>query len=200
MFSDLLKQNPWFYQSPNPLTLLFWALMAWHGSRQLLAHKITFKRYSRILRFTNALFIAGIPILIHDLFFLTITAIRWVPVHPQYATLDFWLCFPRDLTALALCLLLTWEYQGHYSLNRKTWIGFISLWIWTAIIFSLTPTLGITNWTFAITQGMPDQIILVAFMLNFAVGKPWLYWIYTTMWENVLEESSITINNHDRSQ
>jgi hypothetical protein len=146
-------------------------------------NKITFKRYSRFFRFLNALFIAGIPVLIQDLLFLTATAIRWVPVYPQYATLDFWLCYPRDLVGLLLLFMLESRFYGIFTLNMKTFLAFASLWIWTGAVFILTPTMGLTNWTYAIIQHMPDTTILLAFMLNFAVGKPWLYWIYTTMWK-----------------
>jgi len=188
-----LIRQPWFYQSPNPLTLFFWFMMAWYGSMQLEA--VSFKRFPRLMRFLNALFIAGIIVLIQDLYFLVITTIRWVPVYPQYATLDFWLCFPRDLCALALCFLLEWEYIGMFSLNRRTWFGFACLWFVTSAFTFLAPTMGLTNWTFAITEGMPDSTILLAFMFNFALGKPFLFWIYTTMWNPPLEESSITVNS-----
>ena len=180
-FIELLKQ-PWFYQSPNPLTILSWILMAAYGSRQLLKTGVQFKRAPRLIAFINAGFIAGIIVLIQDLFFLVITVIRWIPVYPQYATLDFWLCFPRDLAGLALCFLLTWELYGLYSLNGRVWLGFSMLWSVTSLIFWITPTMGITNWTFAITQGMSDQIILVAFILNFLFGKPFLFLIYTNLW------------------
>jgi hypothetical protein len=156
--------------------------MAAYGSNQLLKNGAQFKRAPRYFALLNAGFIAGIIVLIQDLFFLVITAIRWIPVYPQYATLDFWLCFPRDLAALALCFLLTWELYGIYTINMRMWLGFSMLWIITALIFWITPTMGITNWTFAITQGMSDQIILVAFSLNFLFGKPFLFWIYTNLW------------------
>jgi hypothetical protein len=179
---ELLKQ-PWFYQSPNPLTILSWILMAAYGSGQLLKNGVKFKRAPRLIAFINAGFIAGIIVLIQDLFFLVITAIRWIPIYPQYATLDFWLCFPRDLAGLALCIILTWDLYGLYSLkNSQTWLGFAELWIITILIFIFTPTMGITNWTFAITQGMSNQIILIAFILNFLFGKPILFIIYTTLW------------------
>jgi len=190
----LIKQ-PWFYQSPNPLTLFFWAFMAWYGSKQLLSRGVTFKKYSRFLRFLHALFIAGFVVMIQDLYFLVITTVRWIPIYPQYATSDFWLCFPRDLCALALLFLLEGRYYGTFTLNRKTWLSFAVLWIYTSFIFFLTPTMGITNWTYAITEGMPDSTILLAFSLNFLVGKPFLYLIYTTMWNPPLEASSITVNN-----
>jgi hypothetical protein len=157
--------------------------MAAYGSGQLLKNGAQFKRAPRYFAFLNAGFIAGIIVLIQDLFFLVITAIRWAPVYPQYATLDFWLCFPRDLAALALCFLLTWELYGIYTINSRVWLGFSVLWIITALIFWLTPTMGITNWTFAITQGMSDQIILTAFSLNFLFGKPFLFWIYVNLWQ-----------------
>jgi hypothetical protein len=191
LFMQLLK-SPWFYQSPNPLTLLSWAIMGFYGSTHL--KDIQFRRFSQFFRWLNALFIAGIIVIIQDIFFLSITTIRWVPIYPQFATLDFWLCFPRDLSALALLFLMEFRFYGIFTLNMKTWLSFGVLWIYTSAIFFFTPTMGITNWTYAITEGMADSTVLLAFMLNFAVGKPFLFWIYTTLWDP-LEDSSISVIN-----
>ena len=163
--------------------------MAAYGARQLLDRpqlgvKFKSKRWSWLIAFINSLWIVGIVVLIQDLFFLVITSFRWVPVYPQYATWSFWLCFPRDLAALALCFLLSHEFYGKtYSFNMRFWTDFFLLWGITICVFAVVPNMGFTNWTFAITEHMDDSVIRLAFAMNFLFGKPFLFYIYTKLWK-----------------
>jgi len=178
---DLLRQR-WFYASPNPLTLLSWALMTAYGVIQLKRMNVKFKRFSTIVQVTTSMFTVGLIVLIQDLCWLTLDAIRWIPIFPQFATLDFWLCFPRDAAGLALCVLMTADIYGHFTLNMKTFLSMSFYCIVTIAILIVAPNLQYAIWTNAIEQRAADSVILFGFLTNFLIGKPIIAWCYTTIW------------------
>lgn len=179
---DLLKQK-WFYASPSPLTLFFWFLLAIYGTHILLKKEAKFKRSPKIFAFVNALFLVGLVILIQDTCWLVLDALRWVPVYPQFATLDFWLCFPRNILGILLMFMATSRLYGFYRLNIRTFMVLVLYCIVTVVLLWTAPHLGYTNYTYAIEQNMSDATILTGFMLNYFVGKPIIAWMYATIWQ-----------------
>lgn len=169
-FIELLKQ-PWFALSPSPWSLAFYAIMGIIGGRQLLKQGAKFKRFQKISAFLDAIFILGIVVLLQDTIWLLANTWRWIiPQYMGVATFtNYWIRFPQNIVgALFFWLVSAWgEYRaGMFSFKKTTLLAYLAIAIMTFTVFGLAPNQAWTDWTFAVSHGFSDQIILESFIIS----------------------------------
>ena len=166
---DLLRQ-PWFAVSPSPWSLAFYAVMAAIGSELLLRSGAKHGRAPRLMAFLDALFLLGIIVFIQDTIWLLINTWRWIiPLYSGTATfLNYYVRFPQNVVGALLLFLLTWGLwrSNLVAFRKKTVFWFAVISAFTFMVFLLAPGQQLTDWTYAISHGYSDQIILQAFLIS----------------------------------
>jgi len=168
-FIWLLKQS-WFAVSPSPWSLAFYAVMALIGSQILLNLGAKYRRAQRLMAFLDALFLLGIIVFIQDSIWLIFNTWRWIlPLYSGTATfLNYYVRFPQNIMGAALMILLTWGVwkSNLVAFRKKTIFWFAVISAFTFTVFLLAPGQQLTDWTYAISHGYSDQIILQAFLIS----------------------------------
>ena len=168
-FLELLRQ-PWFAVSPSPWSLAFYAIMALIGSRLLLNLGAKYRRAPRLMAFLDALFLLGIIVFIQDTIWLIINTWRWIlPLYSGTATFfNYYIRFPQNIVGTMLLILLTWGLWSSklVDFRKRTVLWFAVIAAFTFLVFSLAPGQQLTDWTWAISHGYSDLIILQAFLIS----------------------------------
>lgn len=192
-FIDLLKQA-WFAVSPSPWSIAFYAIMGIIGGWQLLKQGAKFKRFPRLTAFLDAIFILGIVVFLQDTIWLLANTWKWIiPEYMGIATFtNYWIRFPQNLVgALFLWLVSAWgEYRaGMFSFKKTTLLAYVGIAIMTFTVFALAPNQAWTDWTFAVSHGYPDQVILESFIISHVGYKILIALAYLTLFQWKLHES-----------
>jgi hypothetical protein len=199
-FVDLLKQ-PWFAVSPSPWSLAFYAVMAAIGS-QLLIHRVHYERWHRLLAFIDALFLLGLIVFTQDTIWLVCNTLRWIiPMYSGTATFfNYYVRFPQNILGAMLMVLLTWGLWRLkvVSIKFQTFLFFICIAVFTALVFALAPNQAFTDWTFAVSYGFPDPVILEAFLISHVGYKALIALAFLSLF-NKIEDNSIQLNK-DKQQ
>lgn len=171
-FVELLKQ-PWFAVSPSPWSIGFYALFGLIGARILLNMWPSLYGSSRrkwISGFLDALFLLWMIVMIQDSIWLIFNTAKWIlPLYSDVATFwNYYVRFAQNGLGFLLFTLLTYgKFQLRVvTFNRKT-LGILALIAaFTGAVFFLAPSQAYTDWTFAVSRGFSDQIILESFLIS----------------------------------
>lgn len=169
----------WYTIAPSPWSIAMYALWAWWGSRRL--PRNAYLRFHRIAAWVDALWIAGIVILVGDILWVMAVWIRWGFAYPSEITLLIYSLI-RNTAGLILCLLMSknWWSSGKISWNKDVyWLWLIDL-LYLAIWFGFAPSLEWTHWVFALENGY--GIWPFVWLISFVVGRIITTTIYMRTW------------------
>ena len=190
-FVDNLLKQQWFYLSPSPWSLCFYAIMTAYGmyklrhstyraTKALSAHP----QLWYVLTAIDAFFIFAFVLMIQDAMWLLFNTLRFWPQYSSMMQLPYFLNFARDGVAALLFFILTLHRYGSYwSINWKT-LGMFALYaaFLAFVAFALSTDPSMMDWTYAIRFSYSDDRILAAFLLSHVIGKIIIAAIVSTVW------------------
>lgn len=172
---------PWWAFSPSPMTLTFWVLASLYGWYKLRNRE--YRRYSQLLRFTDAALILGVVVLFGDLIWVLICILKFGPQYPG-EVYQLSLCILRDLMGVIFCLFFSMELIMEKKIDL---MGSIPLWglniLFMVVWFVIAPDPSLTDWTYAWRYGYPWERVLESFLISHVVGKSLSFWIYWRLFE-----------------
>lgn len=177
---------PWFAFSPSPFTVAYWLLLAgWAATFKL--KYIPYKRFTRLAKLTDGLFIVGLVVLSNDIVWVVGSLLKWGGLYPE-SVFQLYLCIGRNIAGVVLCVLAVWPYLK-IRLIRFTFItaalylvnvAFMTVWFW------LAPSPAFTDWTFAIRHNYSFNVVFSGFLVSHILGKTLTALIYLSLWPGLL--------------
>jgi len=162
----IIKQ-PWFDVSPNIVALAWYCLCAVIGARQLLKKGAHYKRWPKLIAFTDGLFLIGIIVVIQDTGWLLFSTLKWYSLYSSQMSLTgYWIRYPQNLVGLCLLVLLSYGVWTArlVSLTRHTVFWMFIIYMIMGINFILAPDPSWTDYTYAVRVHAPDWQILSGFL------------------------------------
>lgn len=174
---EKLNSLPWWALSPSPFSLAFYAILIIIGIRKLI--KINeYKRFKHLVAFSDSFFIVGFAILLGDLSWSIICALRFGSMFPK-DLLQITLVIARNFVGLLLCYLLV---VSNLRWTRKT-TRYVAVNIMFQIVwFALAAGPQNTDWTYALKNGYSLATIVQAFFVSHVVGKAIVALIWKNLW------------------
>lgn len=193
----ILKQS-WFALSPSPWSLAFYAIFGVIGARKLLRSGVHYKRWPWLLAFLDALFLLGMIVFIQDTIWLLANTWRWIlPMYSGTATfLNYYVRFPENLLGFMLLGLLTYDKWALRVVvfKWKTLAYLMIIAYFTFTVFRMAPNQAFTDWTFAVSHGFPDWVILEAFLISHVGYKALIALAFLSLFQNKsIEDNTIAI-------
>jgi len=167
---DAVLRHPLFYSSPSPMSLLFHGLLiVWAG--RVVYERVLYKKHGWLYSLTDAFFLVGFIVLSGDFIWMTVCALRFLPVYP-----DNWFLvvsvLSRDFVGMLLCYLLERTNIGSIiQFKSVTYWSYVLLITFLVANFIYAADPSWTDWTYAIRQGMNTTYILTVFLINWIGGK-----------------------------
>lgn len=159
-----MAELPWFCLSPNPISLIQYAILSWLVSRQLLKIS-TYQtlKYPRILSLVDGFFAAAFFIVLGDSFWAGFCALKWVPLFPQDLN-QILFSFLRDVAACFLFFFIMPIRVMNSGWKVKT--GILIMFVPQGLWFLLAPSPAFTDYTFAWRHGFSANIIIGDLILS----------------------------------
>jgi len=169
----------WYTISPTPWSIAMYAIWAWWGSRRL--PRDAYIRFHRLAAWVDALWIAGVVVLVGDILWVMAVWIRWGFVYPNEIMLLIYSLI-RNTAGLILCLLMS---RGWWNSGRVRWnMDVFCLWLvdllYLIMWFGLAPGLEWTHWVYALENGYATWPY-VGF-IAFIIGRIITTTIYMRTW------------------
>lgn len=162
-----IVKQPWFDVSPNALSISWYVLCGILGARILLAKGIHYKRWQKLIAFTDGIFLIGIIVVIQDSFWLLFNTVKWFAQYGnQMSFSGYWIRFPQNLVGLCFLLLCTygvWKAK-FVSVTRVTIFWMVCVMLLMTSIFIFAPDPSWTDYTYAVRVLAPDWQISLEFM------------------------------------
>ncbi len=191
---DILKQ-PWFAVSPSPWSLAFYAIMALIGSQLLIKAGIKYKRAQRLMAFIDALLILGIIVCLQDTVWLLFNTARWIlPLYSDVASFwNYYVRFAQNLLGILIGFLVSWPLWKARIVNFKieTLSWFFVIILFTGLVFIIAPGQQLTDWTWAVSHGYSDGVILESFLISHVGYKILIALAFLSVFN--IEQSSIDL-------
>lgn len=171
----------WYTISPTPWSIIMYALWAWWGSKRL--PRDNYIRFHRLAAWVDALWIAGVVVLVGDILWVLAVWIRWTAVYPTDKTLLI-NSLVRDISGLVICLLMSKEWWSSARLSWNT--NVFCLWLidilYLVLWFGMAPSLEWTHWVYALENGFTTWPFV--WIISFIIGRAITTTIYIKTWSN----------------
>lgn len=173
-----------FVFTPNPFSLIQYAILAWVVSRQLLK-TVKYKRAPGFFSWIDGLFIVAFFVVIGDAFWAGWCALRFVPMFPN--DLDqILISFFRDITAIVFFYMVM-ERKAVY-ISRNVVIGLFVVGASQFVWFFLAPSPAYTDHTFAVRHGFPLVHVLAVYSISH-------FFMRLPLWFTILQAVKIEDNS-----
>jgi len=194
-FSWLFHQG-WFAVSPGPWSLIFYAIFGVIGARKLLGSSgVKYHKWPWLIAFIDAIFLLGMIVFIQDSIWLLINTWHWIlPMYSGVATFwNYYVRFAQNLLGFMLFGLLTYDKWrlGVVFLSWKTLAYLLIIASFTFLVFWLAPNQAWTDWTFAVSHGFSDRIVLESFLISHVGYKILIALTFLSLFQ--IEDSSIGV-------
>ena len=158
----------WYTISPTPWSVVLYAIWAWWGSKKL--PRDAYCRLHRLAAWVDALWIAGIVVLVGDILWVIAVWIRWIPIYPNERILLMYSLI-RNLSGLVLCLLMSRNWWKSKRIRWGSTIYF--LWginlLYLIVWFGFAPGLEWTHWVYALENGY--RIWPHVWVIGYIIGR-----------------------------
>jgi len=142
----------WYTISPTPWSIILYAIWAWWASKKIPPD--LYIRFNRLAAWVDAVFVAGVVVLVGDILWVSAVWIKWISLYPDETMLLVY-SQVRNVSLLTISLIMSrnfWRTKmihwgpAVYSLWGLT-ILYLILW------FGLAPGLEWTHWVYALENG-----------------------------------------------
>ena len=183
MSLDTLLRSPWFYSSPGPMSLIYYAILILVGAH-LLLKRVTYKRHKLLMALTESFFIMGFIILSGDLIWMTICGIRFLPSYPD-SLFQVFSVIGRDITGMIFCFLFIGSRfkEKIVSFKQTTFFAYVLLVGFLILDFAIAPDPTFTDWTYAVRQGCSTEHILKSLIFSYGIGKVFSTMLVWSWWK-----------------
>ena len=169
----------WYTISPSPWSILLYAIWAYWGSKKL--PRDTYVHIHRLAAWVDAVWIAGVVVLVGDILWVTAIWIRWHSFFPHEIGLIANTQI-RNLSMLTISLIMSWKWWKfkivHWGKDVYLLWGinllYFALWI------GLAPGIEWTHWVYALENGYPYWPI--PWFITFIIGRAITTLIYWRTW------------------
>ena len=182
MSLDDLLCSPWFYSSPGPISLTYYAILIIIGA-YLLTKRIQYTKRKWLIALTDSFFLNGFIILSGDLIWMSICAVRFLPSYPN-SLIQVVSVLGRDVVGMLLCYFLVGNLikKGVMEFKRSVFYAYVLLIGFLLVDFGMAKTPAWTDWTYAVRQGCSTSYILASLLFSYGIGKVlstllvWAWW------------------------
>lgn len=142
----------WYTVSPAPWSILLYAIWAWWASKKI--PKDRYIRIHRLAAWVDAIWVAGVIVLVGDILWVLAVWIRWISTYPNELTLLV-NCMIRNTSILTISLIMSWNLwksklvQWGPAVYLLWGVNLLYLLLW----FGLAPSLEWTHWVYALENG-----------------------------------------------
>lgn len=157
---------PWFMLSPSPVSLIQYAALTWimwgYTSKS-----VKYPKHGRILSLLDAFFVVAFFVCITDAFWVVLTIVKWLPLHPGSA-LQIFSSLGRDVVSALLFGLLICD---HFKSGKLNFIPSSLFWLGVcaaaqSIWFFLAPSPVFTDYVYGWRHGAEAGIIMGSWILS----------------------------------
>lgn len=169
----------WYTISPSPWSITMYALWAWWASKKIPKDK--YVRFHRLAAWVDAVWVAGVVVLVGDILLIMAVWIRWHSIYPNELGLII-NSLLRNISILTICLIMSWDM---WKLKWARWgstvyllwgVNILFLLLW----FGLAPGLEWTQWVYALEHGFASWPY--AWFVSFVIGRIITTMIYVRTW------------------
>lgn len=162
----------------NPATMLFCFVISLWGARRLSRNGVSYKKFSKLIVFADAVLILGVIYLLADLMWLSFNAFKWVYTYPEMIA-AYSLIYPRNLLALfLLAVFLGSMYGKYFSFTRYTLSCYFAYGIFLFFWFYLAPNPAFTDWAYAVRNNYDLSTIVFSFVISNVFAKVFFAFTY----------------------
>lgn len=142
----------WYTVSPTPWSIILYTIWAWWASKKIPREK--YIRFHRLAAWVDAVWVAGVVVLVGDILWVTAVGIRWLPTYPGELMLLV-NSQVRNISLLAISLIMSWNMWKTKMVQWGPTVG--ALWclalLYLLLWFGLAPGLEWTHWVYALENG-----------------------------------------------
>lgn len=180
---DSLLRSEWFYSSPGPISLIYYAILILFGA-YFLVKRVEYRRFKWLNALTESFFLNGFIILSGDLIWILICACRFLPFYPDNLFLVVCVSL-RDFVGMILCFLLVGNHirKGVIKFGKNTFMAYLLLIGFLLVDFGMATTPAWTDWTFAVRQGYSTSFILASLFFSYGLGKVFSTVLWWSWWK-----------------
>lgn len=180
---DELLRSPWFYKSPGPLSLTYYAVLILLGARVLLK-RVEYKKWRYVMAMTDSFFLVGFIVLSGDFLWMLTCALRFFSFYPNNVVMVV-SCLGRDAVGMVFSYFLVGDRikQKTISFKRSTLAAYFLLICFLVVDFLVAKDPTFTDWTYAIRQGCSTGKILTALLVSYGLGKAFTAFLIWTWWK-----------------
>jgi len=142
----------WYTISPSPWSIILYAIWAFYGSKKI--PKDAYMRLHGLAAWVDAIWVAGVVVLVGDILWVMATWVRWHSVYTGELGLIA-NSLLRDISILTICLIMSWNMWKTKMVHwgpavYLLWgVNLLFLLLW----FGLAPSLEWTHWVYALENG-----------------------------------------------
>ena len=182
MWLDDLFHSEWFYRSPGPISIVYYGVIILLGAR-LLQKRVTYRRWKWVNSLTESFFLNGFIVLSADLLWMLASGLKFLPSYPD-SFCQVVLVLARDCVGMVLCFLLVGKRLLHSAISFKesTAFAYFTLIVYLVAVFGFASDPSVTDWTYAVRQGLSTDKILASLIFSYGLGKVvsavlvWSWW------------------------
>lgn len=142
----------WYTISPSPWSIILYAIWAWWASKKIPSD--IYVRFRRLAAWVDAVWVAGVVVLVGDILWVSAVWIRWIPTYPGEAMLLVNSQI-RNVSLLAISLIMS---KNFWRTRMVHWGPAVyALWgvnlIYLILWFGLAPGIEWTHWVYALENG-----------------------------------------------
>lgn len=169
----------WYTIAPSPWSVIMYAAWAWWASKKI--PKDRYIRIHRLASWVDAIWVAGVVVLVGDILWVMAVWIRWLPTHPNELMLLVNAQI-RNISILAISLIMSWNLwktktvQWGPAVYNLWGINILYLLLW----FGLAPGMEWTHWVYALENGYSSWPYV--WFIAFIVGRIITTMIYMRTW------------------
>lgn len=144
--------SAWYTISPTPWSILLYAIWAFWASKKIAPQGRTFRQ--RLAAWVDAVFVAGVVVLVGDILWVSAVWIRWISTHPGEMMLLISSQI-RNVSLLAISLIMSrdlWKAKIIQWGPAVYWLWGVNL-LYLILWFGLAPGLEWTHWVYALENG-----------------------------------------------
>ena len=160
--------SAWYTISPSPWSIALYAIWAWWAVKKIPEDR--YIRFKRLAAWVDAIWVAGVVVLVGDILWVMAAWIRWMPTYPGELTLLVNSQI-RNMSMLTICILMSWKLwetkmvQWGSAVFRLWGVNLLFLLLW----FGVAPSLEWTHWVYALENGY--TIWPYAWAIGFIPGR-----------------------------
>jgi len=142
----------WYTISPTPWSIVLYAIWAWWASKKIPPD--LYVHLHRLAAWVDAIFVAGVVVLVGDILWVSAVWIRWIPNYPGEMMLLVNSQI-RNISLLAISLIMSrdfWRTKMIHWGPAVYWLWGLDL-LYLTLWFGLAPGLEWTHWVYALENG-----------------------------------------------